>query len=103
MTGYNITSQDQSSGIALQQGSGAQYAPGNNEFYASAQNKSCYVKHADSFWLCLVGLYCLVNTFSFFFLCKHQGFTKHTASVYVLQKESHTSNPSQNIMKSAEI
>lgn len=103
MTGYNITSQDQSSGIVLQQGSGAQHAPGNNKFYASAQNKSCYAKHADSFWLRLVGLYCLVNTFSFFFLCKHQGLTKHTASVYVLQKESHTSNPSQNIMKSAEI
>lgn len=98
--GYNITSQDQSSGIVLQQRSGAQHAPGNNKFYASAQNKSCYAKHADSFWLRLVGL-CLVN--SFFFLCKHQGLTKHTASVYVLQKESHTSNPSQNIMKSLEI
>lgn len=66
VTGYNITSQDQSSGIVSQQGSGAQHAPGNNKFYASAQNKSCYVKHADSFWLHLVGLYCLINTFSFF-------------------------------------
>lgn len=67
MTSYNITSQDQSSGIVLQQGSGAQHAPRNNNFYASAQNKSCYAKHADSFWLRLVG-FCLVNTFFFFYV-----------------------------------